>query len=56
MIQVDRQNVLMSSLKQLERVNLKKEIKIKFDVEEVQDAGGVLREWMNLAIKEIFNF
>lgn len=53
---VDRHNILMSSIQQLEKINMRKEIKIKFDSEEVDDAGGVLREWMNLAIKEIFNF
>jgi hypothetical protein len=55
-ILVDRHNVLMSSAQQLEKINLRKEIKIRFDNEEVDDAGGVLREWMNLACKEIFNF
>ena len=46
----------MSSIQQLEHINLRKELKIKFNNQEVDDAGGVLREWMNLAIKEIFNF
>lgn len=53
---VDRQNVLMSSIQQMEKINLRKEIKIQFDGEEVDDAGGVMREWMNMACKEIFNF
>ena len=56
MMLVDRHNVLMSSFTQLQKMNLRKQIKIKFEGEEVDDAGGVLREWMNIAIKEIFNF
>jgi hypothetical protein len=32
-------------------MNLKKEIKVKFDDEVVDDAGGLLREWMHLAMK-----
>jgi len=31
-------------------------VKIQFDDEIVEDAGGVLREWMHLCIKQIFNF
>ena len=30
-------------------------MKIIFDDEEVEDAGGVIREWMNLVNKEIFH-
>lgn len=30
-------------------------MKIIFDDEDVEDAGGVIREWMNLVIKEVFN-
>ena len=36
-------------------MNLRKELKIRIDDEEVDDAGGVLREWMHLCMLEIFN-
>jgi hypothetical protein len=34
---------------------MRKELKIKLSGEEVDDAGGVLREWMHLCAKDIFN-
>lgn len=45
----------MSSKQQLEKINLRKEIKIQFTDETVDDAGGLLREYMHLALKEIFS-
>jgi hypothetical protein len=36
-------------------VNLHKEIKVEFVGDKVNDAGGLLREWMTLISKEIFN-
>jgi hypothetical protein len=30
-------------------------LKIKLSGEEVDDAGGVLREWMHLCVKDIFS-
>jgi hypothetical protein len=45
----------MSSLEGLSSMNLRKELKIRIDDEEVDDAGGVLREWMHLCMLEIFN-
>lgn len=41
----------MTSKIGIEKLNLYKEIKIQFDDEEVEDAGGLLREWMHLTIK-----
>ena len=32
-----------------------KELKIKFETDKVNDAGGLLREWIYLVNKEIFN-
>ena len=32
-----------------------KELKIKFETDKVNDAGGLLREWIYLINKEIFN-
>jgi hypothetical protein len=55
-LEVDRENILMSSNRQFEKINFFKEVKIVFgDEKEATDAGGLLREWMNLCIKEIFN-
>lgn len=50
-IKVDRSNILMSSKQQLEKINLRKEVKIQFTDETVDDAGGLLREYMHLALK-----
>ena len=53
---MDRGNLLMSSHAQFESLNFHKEVKIVFgDEKEASDAGGLLREWMNLCINEIFN-
>lgn len=41
----------MSSKVGLAKINLHKELKIKFDDEVVDDAGGLLREWMHMFIK-----
>lgn len=46
----------MSSNSQFEKINFYKEVKIIFKEEkDTSDAGGLLREWMNLCIKEIFD-
>ena len=55
-LHVDRQYVLMSSYHTLQTINLRKELKISLSGEEVDDAGGVLREWMHLCVQDIFNF
>ena len=53
---MDRGNLLMSSHLQFKTLNFHKEVKIVFgDEKEASDAGGLLREWMNLCINEIFN-
>lgn len=54
-LQVDRHDVLMSSYHTLQTMNLRKELKIRLSGEEVDDAGGVLREWMHLCVKDMFN-
>lgn len=33
-----------------------KEVKVDFIGEKVNDAGGLLREWIHMAIKEIFDY
>lgn len=53
---IDRGNFLLSCRDGFyKNINWRKEVKIIFSDEEVEDAGGVIREWMNLAIKEIFD-
>ncbi len=48
---IEKDNVLMTSLSAVSKVNMHKEVKIDFAKEKVNDAGGLLREWMHLAIK-----
>ena len=51
-------NVLIETLNQFETVddiNLKGDLKIFFIDEEADDAGGVIREWINLLIDELFD-
>lgn len=54
-MKIEKDNVLMTSLAAIRKVNMHKEVKIDFVKEKVNDAGGLLREWMHLAIKEIFD-
>lgn len=35
--------------------NWHREVKIQFDDEIVEDAGGVIREWVHLVLEEMFN-
>jgi hypothetical protein len=52
---IEKNNVLMSSLIHSKKVNMHKEVKIQFINDKVNDAGGLLREWMHLVINEMFN-
>lgn len=54
-MRIDRDNVLMSSLIHSKKVNMYKEVKIEFVGDKVNDAGGLLREWMHLVIKQVFD-
>lgn len=46
----------MSSNAQFDKIDFHKEVKINFnDDGEAMDAGGLLREWMNLCIQEVFS-
>jgi hypothetical protein len=45
----------MSSLVAYPKVNMHKEVKIEFIGDKVNDAGGLLREWIHMVIKEIFD-
>jgi hypothetical protein len=54
-MRIEKNNVLMSSLIQSKKVNMYKEVKIEFVGDKVNDAGGLLREWMHMVIKEMFD-
>jgi E3 ubiquitin-protein ligase HUWE1 len=54
-MKIEKSNVLMTSLAQSKKVNMYKEVKIEFIGDKVNDAGGLLREWMHLVIKEVFD-
>lgn len=45
----------MSSISAVSKVNMHKEVKIQFADDKVHDAGGLLREWMHMIIKEMFD-
>ena len=54
-LKIDRWNILFSSFDKLQEINLLKEMKIDFNDEGTNDAGGLLREWMHLCILEIMS-
>ena len=39
----------------MDKCDFLKEIKIKFVNEQVTDAGGLIREWINLVVDELFS-
>jgi len=53
-MEIHSDNVLLTSLNAIELVNLHKEVKISINGDKVQDAGGLLREWVHMITKEIF--
>lgn len=53
-MKVEKDNVLMTSIYSANKVNMHKEVKIQFADDKVNDAGGLLREWMHMIIKEMF--
>ena len=52
-IKISRENCLEESLKEIENVNLWKEVKISFNGEVSYDAGGLFREWFIILIEEL---
>ncbi len=50
-----RDSFLMSTLGSISGINWHKEVKIIIENEKVLDAGGLLREWTNLIMKEIIH-
>lgn len=54
-MKVEKENVLMTSIYAANKVNMHKEVKIQFADDKVNDAGGLMREWMHMIIKEMFS-
>jgi len=55
---VSRNNIVQETITQLQMANtadLKKPLRVKFENEEAEDAGGVTKEFFMLLIKEILN-
>ena len=51
-ININRDKLIESSIEELSKVNLYREIKVKFKGEEEGDAGGIMREWLTSIFKE----
>ena len=51
-ININRDKLIESSIEELSKVNLYREIKVKFKGEEEGDAGGMMREWLTSLFKE----
>ena len=52
-IKIARENCLEESIKEIENVNLWKEVKISFNGEVSYDAGGLFREWFIILVEEL---
>ena len=48
-----KDNILLTTLNKIRELNMHKELKIEIQGEKVNDAGGLLREWIYLIMKEI---
>lgn len=54
-LEISEKNLVDSTIKNIKKVNLHKEVKIVFEEErKINDAGGLLREFVNLYSKEVF--
>ena len=51
-VTINRDKLIESSIEELSKVNLYREIKVKFKGEEEGDAGGIMREWLTSLFKE----
>ncbi|EGR30889.1 hypothetical protein IMG5_121350 [Ichthyophthirius multifiliis] len=52
---ISSNNVLFDSVVNIQYCDLRREIKIQFSNDIVQDAGGLLREWVHLCTRDIFD-
>ena len=51
-ITIDREKIIESSIDELSKANIYREIKVIFKGEEDGDAGGMMREWLTLLFQE----
>ena len=51
-ITINRDKIIESSIEELSKANIYREIKVRFKGEEEGDAGGIIREWLTLLFKE----
>ncbi|CAD8074109.1 unnamed protein product [Paramecium primaurelia] len=54
-LSVNKESFLMTTLNMYKEINWHKEVKVHIDGDKVLDAGGLLREWANLIMKEIIH-
>jgi hypothetical protein len=52
-IELNRENALQESMEKIKTIDLLKEVKINFAGEVSHDAGGIIREWFYILIKEL---
>ena len=52
-IDINRKNYVVESMKQINKVDLYKELKINFIGEVSYDAGGILREWFTILFQNL---
>ena len=50
---VNRDDIISESMKQFCKINVYKELKINFEGEVNQDAGGLIREWISMLFKRL---
>lgn len=54
-IEVDREDIVNQSMKQFNKIDPYKELKIAFKGEVNHDAGGLIREWLSVLFKMFFD-
>lgn len=52
-IEINRENATEESLKEFDTIDPYKELQIKFKGEVSYDAGGIIREWFTVLIKDL---
>ena len=52
-ITINRDKIIESSIDELSKANIYREIKVRFKGEEDGDAGGMMREWLTLLFQEM---
>ena len=52
-ITINRDKIIESSIEELSKANIYREIKVRFKGEEEGDAGGMMREWLTLLFQEL---